>query len=59
MVSSLTQTEQASYNKFTNPTRPLSVSEIAEDRYLAPTTVQGHLASAMEAGYFVDYRKGT
>lgn len=37
----------------------MSVDEIAKERTLAPVTVMGHLAAALEAGYFVDYRKGT
>ena len=29
------------------------------ERTLSLATVQGHLAKAMETGYFVDYRRGT
>ena len=30
-----------------------------KQRSLATSTVVGHLAKALECGYFVDYRKGT
>ena len=56
MISSLTSTEQQSYTMFTE--RKMSVDEIAKERILQPSTVMGHLATALEAGYFVDYRKG-
>ena len=32
--------------------------DVAKERGLSPQTVMNHLASAMEAGYFVDYRRG-
>ena len=32
---------------------------MAKERGLSPQTIMGHLASAMEAGHFVDYRRGT
>lgn len=57
MLSVLTNTEQISYNMFTNKGK--SVSEIAIERGLQPNTVMSHLANALEAGHFVDYRKGT
>lgn len=57
MLSALTYTEQLSYDMFT--TKGLSVDEIARERNLQPSTVMSHLANALEAGHFVDYRKGT
>lgn len=57
MLSTLSYTEQLSYDMFT--TKGLSVDDIARERVLQPSTVMGHLASALEAGHFVDYRKGT
>ena len=33
--------------------------DVAKKIGFSPETVLGHLASAMEKGYFVDYRRGT
>ena len=32
--------------------------DIAKERGLSSLTILNHLATAMEAGYFVDYRRG-
>ena len=32
--------------------------DVAKERGLSPQTVLNHLAMAMEAGHFVDYRRG-
>lgn len=56
VLSSLTSTEQSSYDMFTN--KAVSVDTIAKDKVLKPHVIMNHLASALEAGYFVDYRKG-
>ena len=42
---------------FTN--KSMSVDEIAARRAMKPVDIISHLASALEAGYFVDYRRGT
>ena len=55
-ISDLTSTEQLSYNLFSN--KNLSVEEISRERVLQPSTIMGHLARALEAGYFLDYRRG-
>ena len=55
-LSSLTSTQQESYKMFSD--KNMSIEDIAKERFLKPTTVIGHLADALEAGYFVDYRRG-
>ena len=56
VLSVLTDTEQRSYDMFTK--KGLSVDDIARERVLQPSTIHGHLATAVEAGHFVDYRRG-
>jgi Werner syndrome ATP-dependent helicase len=55
IVNTLTTTVMTSYSLFTQD--KLSVEEIMKRRSLAAATVLGHLAKALEAGYFVDYRR--
>ena len=56
VLSSLTSTQQSSYDMFIK--NKMSVDKIAKDRILEQSVIMNHLASALEAGYFVDYRKG-
>jgi hypothetical protein len=56
VLKDLNSAEQLSYDMFTS--KGLSVNDIARERDLQPNIVMGHLASALEAGKFVDYRKG-
>jgi Werner syndrome ATP-dependent helicase len=55
IVGALTDIIMTSYSAFTQ--EKLSMEEIMKRRSLTGSTVLGHLAKALEMGYFVDYRR--
>ena len=57
ILHKLSPTELETYEMFT--TKVMSVDEIAKRRAMKPVDILSHLSSAMEAGHFVDYRRGT
>lgn len=57
ILHELCPTELETYDMFTN--KSMTVDEIARKRPLKSVDVMCHLANALEAGYFVDYRRGT